>query len=279
MLVRDRVARPGASFARRSASQKVSPSRVASAWTHSTARSPMPRLGALRIRCERDHVVGVDQQPQVGQRVADLAPLVEAHPADHPVGLAGADEHLLEDPRLGVGAVEDRDVGGPGAAVGELVDLVGDEPRLVVLVVGDVADDPLAVAGVGPQLLLLAALVVADHRVGGGEDGLGGAVVLLQQDRGGVGEVLLEVEDVADVGAAEGVDRLVGVADHHQLGRLDPLAPGARRRRGPRTSPRTARGSGRTGRGWCPGTRRPARAGTGAGRSRARRGTAGTGGR
>ena len=27
-------------------------------------------------------------------------------------------------------------------------------------------------------------------------------------------------QDVADVGAPEGVDRLVGVADHHQLGRL-----------------------------------------------------------
>ena len=101
---------------------------------------------------------------------------------------------------------------------------LGDEPRLVVLVVGDVADDPRAVAGVGPEALRLAALVVADHGVGGVEDGLGRAVVLLEQDRGGVGEVLLEVEDVADVGAAEGVDRLVGVADDHQLGRRDPLA-------------------------------------------------------
>ena len=92
-----------------------------------------------------------------------------------------------------------------------------------MLVVGDVPDDPLTVTGVGPQPLLLAPLVVADHRVGGVEDRLGRAVVLLQQDRGGVGEVLLEVEDVADVGPAEGVDRLVRVTDHHQLGGLDAL--------------------------------------------------------
>ena len=92
-----------------------------------------------------------------------------------------------------------------------------------MLVVGDVADDPLARPRVGPQPLGLAAAVVADDGVGGGQDGLRRAVVLLQQDRGGVGEVLLEVHDVADVGAAEGVDRLVGVTDHHQLARLDTL--------------------------------------------------------
>ena len=186
-----------------------------------------PALGGVEDPAQRDLVGGVDQHPQVGERVTDLAALVEAHPADDLVGLAGADEHLLEHARLGVGAVEDRDVGGPGVGlVDQLVDLLGDEPGLVVLVVGDVADDPLAGPGVGPQLLRLAALVVADHLVGGVEDGLGGAVVLLQQDRRGVGEVLLEVEDVADVGAAEGVDRLVGVTHHHQLAGLDPLGLG-----------------------------------------------------
>ena len=181
-------------------------------------------LGGVQDPPQRDLVGRVDQHPQVGERVADLAALVEAHAADDLVGHADPDEHFLEHPGLGVGAVEHRDVGGTHVVlVGELVDLLGDEPRLVVLVVGDVADDPLAVAGLGPQPLGLAALVVADHRVGGVEDRLGGAVVLLEQDRGGVREVLLEVEDVADVGAAERVDRLVGVADDHQLAGLDPL--------------------------------------------------------
>ena len=90
-----------------------------------------------------------------------------------------------------------------------------------MLVVADVADDAVALPRVGPQVLRLAALVAADHRVGGGQDGLRGAVVLLEHDRARVGEVLLEVHDVADVGAAERVDRLVGVTDDHQLGRLD----------------------------------------------------------
>ena len=52
---------------------------------------------------------------------------------------------------------------------------------------------------------------------------LGRAVVLLEQDGAGVGVVLLELLDVADRGAAEGVDRLVGVADDDQLARLDPV--------------------------------------------------------
>ena len=41
----------------------------------------------------------------------------------------------------------------------ERVDLLGDESGFVVLVVGDVADDQLALAGVGPQPLLAATRV------------------------------------------------------------------------------------------------------------------------
>ena len=44
------------------------------------------------------------------------------------------------------------------------------------------------------------------------------AVVLLQADDGRLRVVALEVEDVADVGGAPGVDRLVGVADDADVG-------------------------------------------------------------
>ena len=60
-------------------------------------------------------VVGVGDRAQVGQRVADLLALVEAHPADDLVRQAEPDEDLLEDPGLGVGAVEDGHVAGAGA--------------------------------------------------------------------------------------------------------------------------------------------------------------------
>ena len=118
-------------------------------------------LGDVEHPAQRDLVGRVDQHPEVGERVADLAALVEAHPADHLVGLAGADEHLLEHPGLGVGPVEHRHVAGPGdALVGELVDLLGDEPGLVALVVADVPDDLGAVAGLAPQPLALRPLLL-----------------------------------------------------------------------------------------------------------------------
>ena len=72
-------------------------------------------------------------------------------------------------------------------------------------------------ARVGPQPLALAPGVAADHGVGGREDVLRGAVVLLEEDGPGVRVVDLELEDVADGGAAERVDRLVGVTDHREL--------------------------------------------------------------
>ena len=54
--------------------------------------------------------------------------------------------------------------------------------------------------------------------VGGGEDRLGRAVVLLEEDRRRLGEILLEILDVADGRPAEGVDRLVGVPHDRQAG-------------------------------------------------------------
>ena len=59
MLFNDREASPGAWSARCSASQKVIRSRSAYALTHATARSPMPRLGVLRIRRSETESAGL----------------------------------------------------------------------------------------------------------------------------------------------------------------------------------------------------------------------------
>ncbi len=239
---------------------------------HGLGPVPDAALGHVEDAAQRHRVLRVGQHPQVRQHVADLTALVEAHAADDLVGQPDPDEDLFEDTGLGVGAVEDGDVAGLSVArVGEPVDLVGDELRLVVLGVGDIAGDPGTGAGLRPQVLRAAVLVPLDDGVRGAEDGLRGAVVLLEQDGGGVRIVLLELEDVADRGAAEGVDRLVGVTDDAQFG---PLARPPRPRRC-----RPARGPGCTGRGWCPGTRRPARAGSGAGSARPRRGRPAAGAR
>ncbi len=233
---------------------------------------PLPdtALGHVEHPAQR-HLVGrVGDQPQVGEEVADLAPLVEADAADHPVRQPDPDEDFLEDTGLGVGPVEDRDLAGDRQAlVVQPVDLLGDERRLVVLVVGDVADDRRAVAGVGPEVLGLAARVPRHHRVRRGQDVLRGAVVLLEQDHRRVRVVLLELDDVPDRRAAERVDGLVRVADNAQLGRaLTRIGIGCRIGRATVRSDRRkgncrripARGPGRTARGWCPGTHPPGHA-------------------
>src|SRR4029077_17422458 len=75
------------------------------------------------------------------------------------------------------------------------------------------------------QALGDAVAVVGYHRIGGGEDRLRGAVVLLQLDHVRVGEVLLEVEDVAHVRAPETVDRLAVVANNGRVGMAGETAP------------------------------------------------------
>ena len=77
--------------------------------------------------------------------------------------------------------------------------------------------DLRSVPELAPQALGDAAAVVGDHRVRSAQDGLRGAVVLLQLDHAGIGEVVLEVEDVAYLGTAKAVDRLRIVAHHREV--------------------------------------------------------------
>ncbi len=97
--------------------------------------------------------------------------------------------------------------------VGQAVDLLADPAGLVVLGVGHVAHDGLALAGVGPQVLGPPPGVTGDDGVGGGQDVLCGAVILFQQNGCRIGIVTFEILDIADRGAPECVDRLIGVAD------------------------------------------------------------------
>ena len=83
-------------------------------------------------------------------------------------------------------------------------------PRgLVTLVVGVIAGDALTTTELAPQALGLAAGVVRDDSVGGVQDALRAAVVLVEHDRGDVWERILELHDVAQICAAKAVDRVV----------------------------------------------------------------------
>ena len=66
---------------------------------------------------------------------------------------------------------------------------------------------------VGAQRLAEPALVLGDEARGGAENMRRRAVIALEPDDLGAGKILLEAQDVVDLGAAPAIDRLVVVAD------------------------------------------------------------------
>src|SRR5215472_4066095 len=141
-------------------------------------------------------VAAVADQAQVRERVLDLGALEEAQAAVDLVGNARRDECFLEHARLGVRAVEDRNVPAERAVRNVLADAVGDELRLVTLIEGAIEVDRLAPRTARPEILAEAVRVVGDERVGRIEDRSGRAVVLLELEELRVGIVAAEVLQV-----------------------------------------------------------------------------------
>ena len=97
---------PASSAWRRASRKPRCPRRRRTRRAWPTLASPTPALGHVEHPLDA-HLVGrVDDRPQVGHRVLDLAPVVEAGAADHLVRHAEAHHRLLDHAALGVGAVE-----------------------------------------------------------------------------------------------------------------------------------------------------------------------------
>ena len=103
--------------------------------------------------------------------------------------------------------------GGPMAAALQLLDLLADGAGFLLGIPGAGHGDLLARHVVGAQRLAEPAFVVRDQMRGGGEDMAGRAVIALQPDHDRAGKIVLEAQDVVDLGAAPAIDRLVVVAD------------------------------------------------------------------
>ncbi len=153
----------------------------------------------------------------------DLGTLEEAHAAIDAVRHAGVEQRVLEHARLGVGAVEHRDLRRRDVVCDQALHHVDDERGLVDVGRRRVRAYRLALAVHGPQVLAEPRLVVPDQRVRRVEDVAMRAVVLFELDqlhrRVGRAEIALEMLHVGDVGAPERVDGLVVVADreHRRL--------------------------------------------------------------
>ena len=98
---------------------------------------------------------------------------------------------------------------------------LSDDKLRLGLVVGHGDDmDRIAALVRAPEVFRAAAGVVFDEPVRGGEDLVGAAVILLEPDDLGIGEMLFELEDVRDLRAAPPVDALVVIAHHANIGRF-----------------------------------------------------------
>ena len=101
-------------------------------------------------------------QPQIGQRVADLLALVKARPADHAIGQRERDKPLLELAGLEPGAHQDRDFAERVALALQRLDLVADPAGLLLGVPQRRARTTFSPSsGAGPQGLAEPAAVVA----------------------------------------------------------------------------------------------------------------------
>jgi nitrogen regulatory protein PII len=176
--------------------------------------------GLVDDALERDLVGGVGEDAQVGEQIFDLGAIVEADAADD--GVRQSRRRAAPLPaRATARACDKRRRNRRARGLVEAQPLNGShhELRLRPLVLGGLIAHQLAAELLGEEALLLALQVARDDGVGGVEDDLRRAVVLLQLDGVRVGMVALEVEDVAHVGAAPAVDRLVVVADDAQVRR------------------------------------------------------------
>ena len=95
----------------------------------------------------------------------------------------------------------------------QLLDLLADGAGFFFAIPRAGDGDLLAQHVVGAQRLAEPALVVGDDVRGGGEDVAGGAVIALEANDDGAGKIVLEAQNVVDLGAAPTVDRLIVVAD------------------------------------------------------------------
>jgi hypothetical protein len=133
----------------------------------------MPRLGVVAARMKAGIVVLVGQQAQVGGDVLDFGLVEEGLAAGQQVGNPVVAQIFLENPRLMVGAVEDGVVL-ELAAMLEAVRLQLHDHALglgIVVAAGGDAD-LVAVAQLGPQLLVEQLFVVGDDVVGRLQDTL-----------------------------------------------------------------------------------------------------------
>ena len=180
-------------------------------------------MGTLTMRSNFRSFEGLCDDLEIGDRVLDFLALVEARAADHAIGQARRDEAIFDGAHLERRAHEDcasRSASGPACAL-QLLDvgrrssgLLLRRPRRSPVTVTRSPASP-SVNSVLPK----SALVAGDQTGGGCKDMAGRAIVAFEADDLRAREILVEAQDVVDLGAAPAIDRLVVIAHAADVGR------------------------------------------------------------
>ena len=174
-------------------------------------------FGGVEDALERQIIVGRHDQPEIGHGIANLHPFIESRAADDTVGQTDGQEPVLERAHLVRGADKDGHLvkahaaHATGAALHRLDFLTDPAGLFLAIPITDQADF-LALLRVGPKGFAQTPLVPGDHARGSGKDMRGGAVILFEPHHMRALEILFEPQDVAHLGAAPTIDRLVVVA-------------------------------------------------------------------
>ena len=179
---------------------------------------PQSALGHIDDALESEIVGRRIDEAQISEPVADFGALVKSRATDDAIRQPERDEAVFEFAHLERGAHQDGDLVERVTLVRltcalQLLDLLADGAGFLLGIPGAGHRDFFAELVLGAQRLAEPAFVMRDQVRGGGEDVAGGAVIALEPDHFGAGKIVLEAQDVVDLGAAPAVDRLIVVAD------------------------------------------------------------------
>ena len=180
-------------------------------------------LGSVEDALKSQIVIGADHDAEIGHRIANFHPLVKARAADHAVGQADGQEAILERAHLVRGAHKDRHVIGAdgrhaAGAARQSLDLFADPAGFFLAIPMADQAELFALLADAAQRFTQPFAVVRDDPVGGLKDMGGRAVVFLQTDDLCAGEILLKAQDVANLGSAPAIDRLIIIPHDADVG-------------------------------------------------------------
>ena len=98
-----------------------------------------------------------------------------------------------------------------------IFDLFDHRARLLVIVLEALEQNLFAITFVRPELFPASAQVVLNYSIRRLQDGIGGAIILFELDDFDFSEVLFEVEQVRDFGAAPAVNALIVIANDAKI--------------------------------------------------------------